>query len=110
MMAKERFWVSWVCLNLDCRPLSDPPDERILGWWVSGYNGDGDAILVAVVDAENPQDGVAAIHKEWPEQSIWAFRFFERKPAGWQPSERFPITREWSKQRFSAAGAAESGS
>lgn len=37
---RNRWWLSWVQTTEDVRPLTDPPNENILGWWCSGYDAE----------------------------------------------------------------------
>jgi len=92
----KRFWVSWVQTTQDFRPLSDPPNIRILGWWCSGivspkYN------LCAVVEAESVDAAHEAVLIDWPESDEW--RFIEEKPKDWLPGDRFPLS-DWMVERF----------
>lgn len=96
----KRYWVSWEQPTDDYRPLHDPPNGNICGWWCSGQTGEDNWTLCAVVDAEDSDDAERSIRKDWPEapfQNCW--RFFEEKPLGWQPSNRFPV-KVWMEVRL----------
>jgi len=101
-----RFWVSWIQRTPDHRPLTFPPHEAILGWWCSGYDSDGKAVLCAAVQAEDPTAACAAIFKDWPEAAEVrdnGWRFFEHDMGDdWIPGDRFPLS-GWMKKRFGVA-------
>jgi hypothetical protein len=100
----KRYWVSWTQRTEDFRPLSYPPNESILGWWCSGSDGDGNAVLCAVVAAAEDSDVCSAIFKDWPEakdeimNNNW--RIFCEKKVDWKPGDRFPINKTWMAERF----------
>lgn len=107
-----RFWISWIQKTDDHRPLNYPPNEAILGWWCSGYDGDDNAVLCAAVEASEAMYACAAIFKEWPEakDSMVAngWRFFEHdKGDAWKPGDRFPLS-DWMVPRFERKPLAES--
>lgn len=97
-MSKKRFWVSWICTEEDHRPMSYPPGEGVLGWWCSGYDGDGNSSMVALLEAENTDECRTIIEKDWPEFKGLPWRFIENRPEGWLPNDRFPLS-DWMKER-----------
>ena len=94
----KRFWCSWHQPTADFRPLRDPPNDAVLGWWCSGERGDGVAILCALVRANSAGEVERAIEGDWPEATEW--RFVEERTANWLPGDRFPL-RDWMLQRIS---------
>lgn len=98
----KRFWVSWLQDTDDFRPLTAPPNRSVIGWWRSGESDDFH-VLCAVVDARNESEARDAILKDWPEaleQCDW--RFFDARPLGWRPNDRFPLE-GWMLERFGEA-------
>lgn len=103
MTQLKRYWVSWIQNTADFRPLTDPPGANVLGWWKSGeYIDVAKAILCAVVEAKNEDDAVKIIRSNWEENDgeVGDFRFCEEKPPNWRPGNRFPITDDWTQERF----------
>lgn len=105
MKAKKRFWVSWYQPTEDYRPLTDPPNKNVLAWWCSGSrtvmtNGDerDEAILCAMVLGANECEVEKAVRKSWPEVKHW--RFYDEVAADWLPGNRFPIEKEWERERL----------
>lgn len=96
-----RFWISWVQTTDDFRPLTDPPNKAILGWWCSGYTDRG-ATLCAAVEAASEGSAEQAVMIDWPE-AAGEWRFCERVEDNFRPSDRFPIGRDWMKERFGGA-------
>lgn len=94
----RRFWVSWVQPTEDYRPIQHPPNDSVLGWWCSGYNNNGNATLVALIEADNEQSAEGVIKKDWPEWNEW--RFIEERSNDWRPGDRFPLS-DWMKPRIS---------
>lgn len=92
------FWVSWIQPTEDFRPLTDPPNDNVLGWWCSGYSSDESPILCAAVTGRNEVDTAKHIRKSWPELKDW--RFCEPRPRDWTPGDRFLITKAWERKRF----------
>jgi hypothetical protein len=94
-------WLSWVCKEDDYRPISFPPNESILGWWCSGYDGDDNAIICALVKCEDEESAAAAIQKDWPEfDGNWRFiSDFESNTL----SDRFRAS-DWSAERLTKNG------
>ena len=97
----RRFWISWIQKTEDERPLSFPPNPAILGWWCSGYDGLGNPILCAAVQASDQDEAERAIGIDWPENER-SSRFFEERATDWIPGDRFPLS-DWMKERFGVA-------
>ena len=91
-------WVSWVQKTEDYRPLHDPPNDDVIGWWCSGYDSNDNAILVAFLNVNSDLMAVKAIRKDWPELEEW--RFIQDCDSE-KPSDRFPLE-GWSLKRFEA--------
>ena len=97
----KRFWISWYQPTEDYRPLADPPNAAVLGWWCSGYRcSDEAATLCALVAAEDERRAEAAVKVDWPEAEEW--RFCEERADDWRPTDRFPIESEWARERIGA--------
>ena len=100
-----RFWISWVQRTEDYRPKYYPPHHSILGWWCSGYDTEGHAILCACVEAKDAAAASSAIIHEWPEvkeliKSGEGWRFYNRNVSeAWRPGDRFPLS-DWMVERF----------
>ena len=94
-----RFWVSWIQQTCDHRPLTYPPNDGILGWWCSGYDASGDAVLCAVIEAEDADAVRSVVVRDWPEASVW--RCFEPRDCDWKPNDRFPLA-DWMRLRFTS--------
>ena len=99
MAGETRFWISWYQPTEDYRPLRDPPNAAVLGWWCSGYRDD-DATLCAVVVADSCDKATKVVQVDWPE--AFEFRFIEQQEADWTPpGDRFPIDKKgWMAERF----------
>lgn len=99
--AVKRFWVSWFEPLGDYRPLNDPPNAGVLGWWCTGERRSGSgplAVLCAVVAAGDEQEAKAAIATDWPGEKLW--RFCEETPSFWRPAaDRFPLS-GWMAERL----------
>lgn len=96
----KRFWTSWVQPTEDYRPLTDPPNENVLGWWCSGYDSSDQAVLVALVQGENEHNAKTAIAADWPEQKPSnGWRFFREVARDFTPGDRFPMA-GWSRERI----------
>lgn len=94
----KRWWVSFLFQGgEDFRPLTNPPNPSVLGWWCSGEDEHGNPTICVAVDAVTEIAAKRAVCIEWPEANDW--RFCEEKPRGWAPSDRFPLT-DWMKDRF----------
>ncbi len=92
-----RFWLGWEEKSQDYRPLTDPPNGAILGWWKSGEAGDGShSTLCAWIDAENESAAKQAVILDWPGSPVW--RFCNMPLAGFVPGDRFPLS-DWMKKR-----------
>ena len=105
-MAKKlkRFWISWNQMTADKRPLKDPPQPKnICAWWCSG-EGDGYFTLCAIVEAESEQRAEEYIQDGWQsnngKEEVGEFRFNSLVEDGWLPNDRFPITKDWEKERL----------
>lgn len=100
----KRFWISWEQITKDYRPLQDPPQpENVKAWWKSGEAADGSfSTLCAIVDAKHESAAETAIHQGWEANpgEIGELRFCEEKPSDWLPNDRFPITKDWEKERL----------
>lgn len=99
----KRFWISWIQLTIDYRPLQDPPQpENIKAWWCSGKDSRDCAILCAIVDAPDAGAAQGFIERAWDSsgQDVGDFRFIEEREQDWLPNDRFPITKDWEKQRL----------
>jgi hypothetical protein len=68
----KRFWISWYQSTEDYRPLRDPPDGNVLGWWCSGYR-ENDASICALVSGSNSEDACKAVQVDWPEAAEHRF-------------------------------------
>ena len=98
----KRFWMSWVQPTEDYRPLTDPPNENVLGWWCSGYDSNDQAILVALVQAKDEYSAKVAVVVSWPElipDGEW--RFCKEVANNYVPGDRFPM-KEWERKRILA--------
>jgi len=93
----ERYWCSWVCPEDDPRPLSYPPNEKVLGWWCSGYDGEDRSILCATVAGSSETEVAEAIRADWPEFD-GEFRFIQETDSA-PPGDRFPLS-DWMECRF----------
>lgn len=97
----KHYWISWEQPGDDHRPISFPPNEKVLGWWCSGYTGDGErATLVAMVEASSEDAAKAALADDWPETLDCTWRFAEESD-GKPPGDRFPLV-AWMVPRFNA--------
>lgn len=66
------YWLSWVQPGSDHRPLTDPPNESIRGWWIERRVDNG-TILYAMVKAPDEQAAKAVVNVYWPEAVEWLF-------------------------------------
>lgn len=102
--AMTRFWISWVQPTEDWRPLTDPPQNQIVGWWCSGYDPEDRATLCALVSASTLDDAKNALRVSWPEvppnKGDW--RFAEEREPKYLPGDRFPLEKSWEKERHEA--------
>lgn len=97
----NRYWISWRESADDYRPLTDPPNEAICGWWCTG-GGEIGWTIAAVVDAHDSEQAKLAVLKDWPEaqDEIKDWRFLEIENPNFRPSPgRYPI-HSWMKERF----------
>lgn len=95
----SRYWISWHQPGEDYRPLTYPPNERVLGWWRSGETGENAprSILCAVVMAQDEEDAKRAISLDWSEAEDW--RFTESVSSNFTPGDRFPPS-DWMEARL----------
>ncbi len=99
----KRYWVSWWQQTADYRPLKDPPQPtNIKAWWNSGGDFEGNSTLCAVVEAENGEKAQEYILQSWQENDgeVGEFRFVDEVEKDWLPNDRFPITKDWQKERL----------
>jgi len=87
---RTRFWASWWSGNYASEGCTKPPFK----FWSSGSrlrdddDEKDDWSICAVVDAASEEDVRALALKHFPDAE---FRFFEERPADWQPDTgRFP--------------------
>ena len=93
------FWISWHQPTKDYRPLTSPPNEKVLGLWCTGVRcKDGASTLVAMVKSSNESAAKCSILKDWPEAIDW--RFCDEKSLK-SLSDRFPLN-AWMEKRFKA--------
>jgi len=86
----KRWWISWYVPEEAFVPLTNPPNTEILGWWCTGYDASGRAILCGLVEAPNLVSAKQAIRKDWAVTISW--RFSEERPDDYVLlSDRFPI-------------------
>lgn len=93
----KRFWLSWWQPTEDHRPLTDPPNAQVLGWWCSGYEDDGTPTLCAYVQADSEELAYFYVSISWPEAKNW--RFCEERAMDWIPGDRFPLA-PWMRERL----------
>jgi hypothetical protein len=97
----KRFWLSWPQPTEDYRPLTDPPDGAVKGWWCSGYDSKERATLCALVDAASLTAAKNAIRRSWPEapsaRQVW--RIESERDKDWLPGDRFPLS-PWMTHRL----------
>ena len=97
-----RAWVSWIERSEDYRPICDPPNKAVLGWWRSGECLGGNT-LCAYIDADSYTDIDKAVEREWPTHSdlnyIRDWRFLKIVPDDFVPSDRFPLS-DWMRERI----------
>ncbi len=103
-----RFWLSWEERANDYRPMSDPPNDAVLGWWCSGEAGDGSFhTLCALVEAASLEAAQTAVRLDWPAVEVYrgeerpcarVWRFGHEVAADWLPSDRFPL-KDWELKR-----------
>ena len=96
----KRYWLSWYEKSEDHRPLKYPPGKNILGWWCSGYRGDGESkTMVALVKAGSESIAWLHVERDWPQPQGMEQRFCNEVSDNWRPSDRFPIA-DWMKPRI----------
>lgn len=92
------WWLSWVQPTPDYRPLTDPPNEAILGWWCTGFDSEDHAILCAAVIGKTEAAAKKLVAKDWPESRSASWRFCQLLDS-LELSDRFLLS-EWAKERF----------
>lgn len=95
-----RWWISWNEYEADFRPINDPPNAAVLGWWCSG-EGEHHVTLCALVEAPTLKAVYLAIYENWPQgHDVLDVRFTEEKSGEWLPDgDRFPLA-DWMKERL----------
>ena len=97
----QRYWVSWKEYEKDYRPIHDPPNAAILGWWCSGH-GDTYSTLCALVQCESKAEIAQVLGEDWPQENlVFDMRFIQVVDMDYQPSDRFVLT-DWMKERMNA--------
>ena len=93
----KNFWISWYQRTNDYRPLSFPPNQRVLGWWKTGDVSDNSFTLVSLVKAKSEDDAKMSILIDWPEaKDNW--RFCEERE-NISLSDRFQLS-DWMEERI----------
>lgn len=102
-MSERRYWLSWPQPTEDFRPLTDPPDIAVKGWWCSGYDSEDRATLCALVDSYSLSAAKGAVRRSWPEAPSRRveWRIESEREADWLPGDRFPLS-PWMKRRLRA--------
>lgn len=67
------YWCSWIQKSEDYRPLNYPPNEQVLGWWCSGYDGKNNPIICAQIKAQDEENAKLVVQTDWPEMYEWRF-------------------------------------
>lgn len=93
------WWLSWVQPTPDYRPVTDPPNAGVLGWWCTGFDSEDSAILCAAVIGKNENDAKDKVIEDWPEAETSTWRFCEPMEHPYKLSDRFPLD-GWAKERF----------
>lgn len=91
----NRYWLlSWPQPIEDFRPLTDPPDARVLGWRCSGYDSVDRATLCALVQGLTLRHAKQGVRRSWPEapspRASW--RIENEVEPTWLPGDRFPLS------------------
>lgn len=106
-----RFWLSWLESAEDYRPLTYPPNEAVLGWWMTGtaydkatkeggLEGYRGTTICALVSAENEETAKEAIRKDWPgAMSEENTRFCRQVEPTYLPNNRFKLA-DWQRERL----------
>lgn len=94
----NRYWLSWYQNTDDYRPLSYPPNKGILSWWCSGHSDKG-ATICALVEGKSEEDAWNNVSIDWKSNER-EYRFCDEVDKDWLPSDRFPITEKWQKERI----------
>lgn len=98
----KRFWMSWYVEEDDHRPLTYPPNKAVLGWWCTGYDGNGRATLCGLIEAETEDAAQQAVFADWPGIE-WRF-VDEMEPGYVVTSDRFPLS-DWMVERLQVSEA-----
>ena len=98
---KKSWWISWEEKSEDYRPLHDPPNAAVLGWWCTGQAGDDSYYtLVAWVVAPTEAQAKKAVLKDWPGKNVnWGFCSEKVED---DLTDRFPVKNDWSGRRIAA--------
>jgi hypothetical protein len=102
-MSNAMFWLSWQQEadpkhGLDSRPVKWPPPPEVLGFWESGFAGDGSySTVVALVRAKDMDDAARIVTKAWS-PGVGEWRFGHTYDGTKPPGDRFPPC-EWSVKR-----------
>lgn len=100
----KQFWCSWREVTKDYRPITFPPNDNVLGWWMTGEEcGPPDFVRQAVnicafILGKDEDDVRASIKKDWPEFD-GEFRFIDQYKLGSLPGNRF-LMDDWMRERF----------
>ena len=109
-LTSKLYWLSWYqpveSHRQDYRPLHDPPNPNILGWWCTGKVGASRTICASVV-ANDENVAWAAVQLDWPEATPLTYRFIQVSKGIRPNSDRFPADPgSWSDKRYNAFAAA----
>ena len=98
---KKLFWLSWPQPTADFRPLTDPPDARVMGWWCSGQDAEDRALLCALVEGRTMQEAKLGVRASWPEAPSvrCSWRIEQEREDDWTPGDRFPLS-TWMRRRL----------
>lgn len=103
-MQLKRYWVSWNEFEKDYRPIHDPPNSGVLGWWCSG-RGDDHVTLCAWIQCESRAEITQVLGEDWPQpDGYFDMRFSKDVDNAWRPTDRFPLE-DWMKERANAISA-----
>lgn len=92
------WWLSWWQPGDDCRPLSSPPNEAVIGWWISGERDNESSICLVVAGADE-FEAKRMVAIDWPESVGSEWRFCQERDMRKPMSDRFPLS-EWMLERF----------
>lgn len=94
---KNRCWISWYTDQEDHRPIHYPPNEKVLGYWCTGHEGDY-SILCALVKATTREAALSVLEIDWPEIAREEIRFCNFHGSDFTLSDRFPLS-DWMVDR-----------